>query len=106
MPIFAEPGQYSTWQDWARAHLSIIGQQTQRQILKLVPYAVAKLPSPNEDGMVVFATDEIGGAVPVFSHNGEWKRVTDRAKAKADVVVTVPLVAFTLTANTVTITTT
>ena len=31
-----------------------------------------------EDGMQIFVTDESGGAVPAFFHNGTWRRVTDR----------------------------
>lgn len=103
--LLANPEQYADWRQWARAFLGTLNKQEERKIVKLVPYTVATLPPPNEDGMLAFATDEIGGAVPVFSYDGEWKRVTDRAKAIADVSVTVPLSAFTLTANTVTITT-
>lgn len=45
----------------------------------LPPFAVADLPEPTKDGQMAFCTDESGGAVPVFSLAGQWRRVTDRA---------------------------
>jgi hypothetical protein len=42
-------------------------------------YTVATLPDPSKDGLMAFCTDEAGGAVPVFSLAGQWRRVTDRA---------------------------
>jgi hypothetical protein len=40
---------------------------------------VAALPSARDAGILLFITDETGGAVPAFSDGSDWRRVTDRA---------------------------
>ena len=49
--------------------------------ISLKAYTVADLPADPADGLMVFCTDDVGGAVPVFSFGGQWLRVTDRAVA-------------------------
>jgi hypothetical protein len=49
---------------------------------KLQSYAVASLPTTGIGaGAMAYATDETGGAVPVFYDGSNWRRVTDRAVA-------------------------
>ena len=46
----------------------------------LKAYAKADLPpAADNTGVLVYVTDEIGGAVPAFSDGTSWRRVTDRA---------------------------
>jgi hypothetical protein len=47
--------------------------------IELAAYAKADLPSADKDGLLIFVTDDVGGAVPAFSSGGQWLRVTDRA---------------------------
>ena len=53
--------------------------------LQLPVYAVADLPASTvdniEEGMIAYASDEAGGAVPVFFDGSDWRRVTDRVVA-------------------------
>ena len=53
--------------------------------LQLPSYAVADLPPAGttniETGMIAYARDEAGGAVPVFFDGSDWRRVTDRVVA-------------------------
>ncbi len=53
--------------------------------LQLPTYAVADLPPAGTKnilaGMTAYASDETGGAVPVFFDGSDWRRVTDRAVA-------------------------
>lgn len=48
---------------------------------KLVPFQKAKLPKADQlgAGVMIYVTDEAGGAVPAFSDGTNWRRVTDRA---------------------------
>lgn len=51
--------------------------------LRLKSYTVATLPTASAAGAgaTAYATDETGGAIPVFSDGTNWRRVTDRAVA-------------------------
>lgn len=65
---------YDFWSDVGRLAQSVLnGTQGLRS------YTVATLPAPQSDGLMAFCSDEAGGAVPVFSLAGQWRRVTDRA---------------------------
>ena len=49
---------------------------------RLQPYAVASLPTTGiSAGAMAYATDETGGAIPVFYDGTDWRRVSDRAVA-------------------------
>lgn len=46
----------------------------------LPPKTIAQLPAASAwTGGLVYVTDDVGGAVPVFSDGTSWRRVTDRA---------------------------
>jgi hypothetical protein len=46
----------------------------------LPEFTVATLPSaPDNPRMMIYVSDETGGAVPAFSDGTNWRRVTDRA---------------------------
>ena len=46
----------------------------------LPSFTVATLPSaPDNPQMMLYVSDEAGGAVPAFSDGTFWRRVTDRA---------------------------
>ena len=46
----------------------------------LPSFTVATLPSaPDNPQMMVYVSNETGGAVPAFSDGTNWRRVTDRA---------------------------
>lgn len=48
--------------------------------IALEGYTVVSLPDPakNKQGLI-FVEDEVGGPVPAFSDEVNWRRVTDRA---------------------------
>lgn len=47
---------------------------------RLPSYTVALLPdATTRTGMMIFVSNESGGAVPAFSDGTNWRRVTDRA---------------------------
>lgn len=48
------------------------------QSTPLPDYTVASLPTP-EAGLMIYVTDETGGAVPAFGDGTNFRRVTDRA---------------------------
>ncbi len=50
-------------------------------VTTLKSYTVFELPSNPPDAQMAFCSNEVGGAVPVFSFGGQWLRVTDRAVA-------------------------
>lgn len=45
----------------------------------LTSFTVATLPSASPAGKMIYVSNESGGAVPAFSDNTNWRRVTDRA---------------------------
>lgn len=45
---------------------------------KLPSYTVATVPSAAVAGLMIYVTNETGGAVPAFSDGTNWRRVTDR----------------------------
>jgi len=45
----------------------------------LASLTVAGVPSASPAGMLIYVSDETGGAVPAFSDGSNWRRVTDRA---------------------------
>jgi hypothetical protein len=45
----------------------------------LPSYTVATVPPASPAGMLIYVSDETGGAVPAFSDGSDWRRVTDRA---------------------------
>lgn len=45
---------------------------------KLPSYVVLGLPSPSIEGLMAFATNAVGGSIPVFSDGTNWRRVDDR----------------------------
>lgn len=49
--------------------------------VRLKSHTVTSLPSASVAGAgaMIFATDEIGGAIPVFSDGVDWRRVSDRS---------------------------
>lgn len=42
-------------------------------------YTVGTLPSAATAGLLIYVTDEAGGAMPAFSDGTNWRRITDRA---------------------------
>ena len=50
------------------------------RVSALPEFTVATLPSaPDNPRMLIYVSDETGGAVPAFSDGTNWRRVTDRA---------------------------
>lgn len=47
---------------------------------ELRAYTVARLPTPPADGFILFVSDAGGGAVPVYSRGGVWRRFDDNAE--------------------------
>ena len=66
------------WYDFM-IDLGLVANAIRNGTSALRSYTVSTLPDPASDGLLAFCTDEVGGAVPVFSLAGQWRRVTDRA---------------------------
>jgi nitrous oxidase accessory protein NosD len=68
----------SLWVRW----LDLLVRQSNDPVvnsLQLGSYTVATLPSAAVAGMVIYVSDESGGAVLAFSDGINWRRCTDRA---------------------------
>lgn len=51
-----------------------------QQLPALPSYTVATLPdAESNEAVMIYVSDEAGGAVPAFSDGTDWRRVTDRA---------------------------
>ena len=48
-------------------------------VIQLNPFVVAKLPSPNKAGGLIFVPDEIGGATVAYSDGTNWRRMDDNS---------------------------
>lgn len=79
--ILPRPGLAIEWKPWAEKLISEL-----EKVLGVIPigtqlpvYPKAKLPSAKQPGILVYVSDEVGGAVPAFSDGTNWRRVTDRA---------------------------
>lgn len=72
-PQGADPRQLHLWaQDLIR--------ELRRGAYKTLPsYTVATVPPASPAGMLIYVSNEVGGAVPAFSDGTNWRRVTDRA---------------------------
>lgn len=47
---------------------------------RTISYTVATLPDATAaEGIIIYVSDEVGGAVLAFSDGADWRRVTDRA---------------------------
>jgi hypothetical protein len=57
----------------AAGHLTLVNQ------LNLPSFTVGTVPSAATAGGLIYVSNESGGAVPAFSDNTNWRRVTDRA---------------------------
>lgn len=62
-------GETLRWAQALQAHL-----EQPVQLAKLQPLNVAKLPTPNADGLTALALDALGGPAPVYSLGGIWLR--------------------------------
>lgn len=49
--------------------------------LRLRPYTLAALPSPNPAGQMIYVSDLTGGAEPCHSDGTNWRRMSDRTVA-------------------------
>lgn len=47
-------------------------------VARLHSYTVSTLPSASTAGLMIYVSNESGGAVPAFSDGTNWRRVTDR----------------------------
>lgn len=74
------PENYPSIEAWAYSLIFQLETPKQVEFTQLPTYTIDNLPSPNQDGLMVFVTDDVGGAVPAFSSGNKWLRVTDRAE--------------------------
>ena len=64
---------------WFAAFRDAIEARFQR-VERLQEYTVATVPdATTRTGVMIYVSDESGGAVPAFSDGTNWRRVTDRA---------------------------
>ena len=74
VPIFG-----SDFKSWATQLVQFLEIKEQNHAVQLPTYTVATVPVARADGMLIFVSDETGGAVPAYSASGGWKRITDGA---------------------------
>lgn len=68
------------WISWGRALVAVLTSVSREtKIVQLKTYTVATVPAATQAGLMIYVTDEAGGAVPAFSDGTNWRRVTDRA---------------------------
>lgn len=77
--LFPDPRKYKTWNEWALSLVRMNFNPTVDLIVKVQGYTDARLPTPNEDGMVVRLLEHSGK--PVYSYNGAWKYFSDDTTA-------------------------
>jgi hypothetical protein len=74
--------EYENTGEWLRQISEYLQTMHLESAVPLPKYTVATLPPASEfEGAVVYASDETGGAVPVFSDGTNWRRSTDRVIA-------------------------
>lgn len=84
IPTFPGSDAVSRWSnDLSRVLTSAFSalestKQTRGEIVYLKPYLVSELPNPVPDWQYVMVIDDGGGAIPAFSEDGQWRRVSDR----------------------------
>lgn len=72
--FFPVPEQYPTWVLWAKQLVLYFNEKKQTEPVKLPEFPVARLPTPNQNGLLAFALDDTDRPQPVYSYNGEWLR--------------------------------
>jgi len=56
------------------------GSASIASVNRLKSFVKADLPDPLMSlGLLIYVSDETGGAVPAFSDGANWRRITDRA---------------------------
>lgn len=73
------PGTYKTWQEWATQLNRSLGTD-EYDFIKLKRYDTAQLPTPNEDGMMAWRTND---KVPVVATTGVWAPIGGGAPGPA-----------------------
>lgn len=71
------PDLAEDWKSWAYRLIKRLERPDDVVPIQLPTFAIANLPSPNRDGLIVFALDDVNGAQPVYSRGGVWRRFTD-----------------------------
>ncbi len=64
---------HDDWQSWANALTLSLGEEAQLTPIPLASFATVNLPTPNRDGLIAFALNEVTGAQPVYSEGGAWR---------------------------------
>jgi hypothetical protein len=73
LPQGRNPDQFYTWAE------GIVKELRAGDYKRLASYTVATVPPATPAGMLIYVSNEAGGAVPAFSDGTNWRRVTDRA---------------------------
>lgn len=78
-PVSSFKGLFDTiWIRW----LDLLVKQVNNPVvdsLRLPSYTVTTVPSASNAGMIIYISNESGGAVLAFSDGTNWRRCTDRA---------------------------
>lgn len=74
------PENYRSIEEWAYALISELETPEVVPFVQLPTYDIADLPEPNQEGLLVFVTDDVGGSVPAFASGNKWLRITDRSE--------------------------
>lgn len=72
--VGSEPMQRRWWEYLFRINTALNGP------LPLRSFTVAALPADPNDGLLAFVSDAGGGAVPVYSRGGLWRRFDNNAE--------------------------
>lgn len=102
--LWPQPSEDADWRSWARRLVQTLEFRDINQVVQLATYSGTRLPKANQDGLLIFVVDDAGGAVPAFSYQGSWLRVTDRATISVNSSTTLTGSGLALTAGTVSVT--
>lgn len=80
---FPDPDFYSDWKEWANGLIKIMQATDGQIIISLTSYTVATVPKVVKSGVLIYVTDEVGGATVAFSDGTNWRRVADRVVISA-----------------------
>ncbi len=82
--IMPQPGNYEELTAWAERFCDFVAEQMSaaaldKKVLALDSFTVADAPNATQAGLLIYVTDEVGGATVAYSNGTNWLRVTDGA---------------------------
>lgn len=74
------PEFFPSIEEWAEAIVEYLSRgDRELEPIQLFASMVASLPSPAQDGIILYVPNETGGSVPAYSDGTNWRRVSNGA---------------------------